>query len=401
MRKITGLVLISILFLLSIVPVVLAQESNRSEKVNLYFFWAEGCPHCSDEKIFLDKLVNEYENLEIHMLEVTNNPKNAELLANVGKELKVDISGVPFTVVGKQYFIGWYNEETTGSSIEDAIHCVLEDSCLDVVGSLITPVTPSHTTEGKDIVPEKISLPILGEVETKNISLPFLSVFMGVLDGFNPCAMWVLLFLISILLGMKDKKRMWILGITFIVVSAAVYFLFMAAWLNLILFLGFIFWVRIMIALVALGGGCYNLREYFINKDSGCKVVGEKKRQKMFERIKRISHEQKFWLALVGIVALAVSVNLVELICSAGLPVVFTQILSMSNLATWQYYSYMLVYIIFFMLDDLFVFFTAMMTLRMTGVTTKYTRMTHLIGGLLMVIIGILLIFKPELLMFG
>jgi hypothetical protein len=175
----------------------------------------------------------------------------------------------------------------------------------------------------------------------------------------------------------------------------------MAAWLNLILFLGFIFWIRLIIALVALGGGGYNLREYFINKDSGCKVVGGEKRQKVFEKLKRITQEQKFWLALGGIMVLAAGVNLVELICSAGLPVIFTQVLALSNLATWQYYSYMLIYIFVFMLDDLFVFFTAMITLQLTGITTKYTRISHLIGGILMVVIGILLIFKPEWLMFG
>jgi len=379
---------------------VLAQE-NVSDKVNVYFFWAEGCPHCANEKPFLESLKQKYSNLEVHSLEITKSKENADLLAKVGRELNADVSGVPFTVVGKQYFIGWYDEKTTGAAIEEAVQSTIKNNFSDIVGSLITHITPNPVKEKEKTIPEKISLPILGEIETKNISLPIFTVIIGTLDGFNPCAMWVLLFLISMLLGMKNRKRMWILGITFIVASAVVYFLFMAAWLNLILFLGFIFWVRLLIALVALAGGSYNLREYFINKDSGCKVAGEEKRQKVLERVKRITHEQKFWLALVGIVILAASVNFVELICSAGLPVIFTQVLALSDLAVWQYYSYMLIYIIFFMLDDLIVFFIAMITLQMTGITTKYTRLSHLIGGILMVIIGILLIFKPELLMFG
>jgi thiol-disulfide isomerase/thioredoxin len=389
---------IILLFLIS--NSVLAQE-NVSDKVNVYFFWAEGCPHCANEKPFLESLKQKYNNLEVHSLEITKSKENADLLAKVGRELNADVSGVPFTVVGKQYFIGWYDEKTTGAAIEEAVQSAIKNNFSDIVGSLITHITPNSVQEKEKTIPEKISLPILGEIETKNISLPIFTVIIGTLDGFNPCAMWILLFLISMLLGMKNRKRMWILGITFIVASAVVYFLFMAAWLNLILFLGFIFWVRLLIALVALAGGSYNLREYFINKDSGCKVTGEEKRQKVFERVKRITHEQKFWLALVGIVILAASVNFVELICSAGLPVIFTQVLALSDLAVWQYYSYMLIYIIFFMLDDLIVFFIAMITLQMTGITTKYTRLSHLIGGILMVIIGILLIFKPELLMFG
>jgi thiol-disulfide isomerase/thioredoxin len=388
------------IILLSLISNFVLAE-NASDKVNVYFFWAEGCPHCANEKPFLESLKQKYSNLEVHSLEVTKSKENADLLVRVGRELNVDVSGVPFTVVGKQYFIGWYDEKTTGKSIEEAVQCALKNACPDIVGSLTTSVTPSLQPKSEITAPEKITLPLLGEIETKNISLPIFTVIIGALDGFNPCAMWVLLFLISMLLHMKDRKRMWILGITFLVASAFVYFLFMAAWLNLILFIGFIFWVRLLIALVALAGGIYNLREYFINKDSGCKIVGEEKRQKVFERVKRITHEQKFWLALVGIVILAASVNLVELICSAGLPVLFTQVLALNNLAVWQYYSYMLIYIFFFMLDDLIVFFIAMITLQLTGITTKYTRFSHLIGGIIMLIVGILLILKPELLMFG
>ena len=105
--------------------------------------------------------------------------------------------------------------------------------------------------------------------------------------------------------------------------------------------------------------------------------------------------------ALAGIIALAVAVNLVELLCSAGLPVVFTQILALNNLPTWQYYAYLILYIFIFILDDLIVFILAMLTLKMTGLGNKYARYSHLIGGAVMVIVGLLLIFKPEWLMFG
>jgi hypothetical protein len=250
-------------------------------------------------------------------------------------------------------------------------------------------------------VPEELDLPLLGTLETKNFSLPVLTIILGGLDGFNPCAMWVLVFLIGLLLGLKDKKRRWLLGIAFIVASAFVYFLFMAAWLNLLLFVGFLVWVRALIGLVALGGGFYNLREYVVNKEGVCKVTGGERRQAIFERLKKVTHKKQLLLALGGIVLLAFAVNLVELVCSAGLPALFTQILALSNLSRWQYYAYMLLYIFIFMLDDLIIFFTAMKTLEITGLGTKYTRVSNLVGGILMSILGLLLILKPELLMFG
>ena len=398
------------IFLVLLVLVVIAKPAFAQEKrANIYFFWGEGCPHCVHEKPFLEELKNKYPEVKVYDFEVWNSADNRKLLIEVGKKLNTNVSAVPFTVIGEKYVSGWLNEQTTGDAIENAVECVLKDGCRDVVGEVLVSQQPQPQKEEpceceeeqKLAIPVKISLPLIGEINTKNLSLPLLTVILGGLDGFNPCAMWTLLFLISLLLGMKDKKRRWILGTAFIVASALVYFLFMAAWLNLLLFVGFIVWVRILIGLVALGGGGYNLKEFFTNKDSGCKVTGDEKRQAVFEKLKNITHQKQFLIALGGIIVLAFAVNLVELICSAGLPVIFTQVLTLSDLPQWQYYLYMLLYIFFFMLDDLFIFFTAMLTLEMTGISTKYSRISHLVGGILMVIMGLLLIFKPELLMFG
>jgi hypothetical protein len=212
--------------------------------------------------------------------------------------------------------------------------------------------------------------------------------------------MWTLLFLISLLLGMENRKRMWILGITFIAASAFVYFLFMAAWLNLLLFIGFIFWVRAVVGGVAIAGGAYNLKKYFSKTPAVCQNAGDPKRQKMFDKLKAVAQKENLYLAVAGIVLLAFAVNLVELLCSAGLPVIFGQILALSDLAAWQYYFYILLYILVFMADDIIIFVMAMITLKMTGLTTKYQNFSHLAGGILMTIIGVLLIFKPEWLMF-
>ena len=208
--------------------------------------------------------------------------------------------------------------------------------------------------------------------------------------------MWVLIFLIGLLLGMDNRRRMWTLGTVFIVASGVVYFIFMAAWLNLILFLGFIIWVRVVIGFIALLSGAYNVREYYINKSGACKVTGSERRQKIFAKLKDLTHKKKFWLALGGIILLAFAVNLVELICSAGLPAIYTQVLTLTNLPKWQYYLYLLLYIFIFMLDDLIVFIIAMVTLKVTGISGKYSRYSSLVGGIIMIIVGALLILRPE-----
>lgn len=385
--------------------------ANAAEPVNAYFFYGEGCPHCAKERDFLfGEMKREYPNLKIHPFEVYYDYDGAYALQTVSEKLGVNVGGVPFLVVGDRAFVG-YAEGTLSESIRARIAECSVRSCPD---SLAFIADPHETGEGTAEATEKYPvrneipqdeglfvLPLLGEINPADFSLPILTVIMGILDGFNPCAMWVLLFLISLLIGMENRKRMWLLGTAFIAASAAVYFMFMSAWLNVIVFLGFISWVRIMIGIVALAGGIYAIREYITNKGSGCKVVGEERRMKTFEKMRAAVGQKSLFLALGGILALAFAVNLVELVCSAGLPAVYTQVLALNDVPSAQHYLYIALYVLFFMIDDLFVFFAAMITLTATGITTKYTRFSRIVGGMLMFAIGILLIFKPEWLMFG
>jgi len=327
---------------------------------------------------------------------------------------------VPILIIGGDAIVGYRSDEVTGQKIIDKINEFSEFGCNDLVAPILglSPainqcVYGCDLNDGEckndcdcsaDVVKEeaeKINLPIFGEIDQKNISLPVLTILIGGLDGFNPCAMWVLLFLISLLLGMEGRKKMWIFGSVFILSSGAVYFLFLSAWLNLFLFIGFIFWIRLIIAIVALGSGSYHLSEYFKNKKGVCHVTANEDRRKTFDKLKEIINRKNFWFALGGIVLLAAAVNLIELVCSAGFPAVYTQILTLADLPTWQYYSYLFLYVFIFMLDDLFIFVLAMVTLRMQGISSKYTRYSNLIGGILMLIIGLLLLFKPGWLMFG
>ena len=400
---------------------ILIQPAIAQDKIDIYFFYGNGCPHCADEEKFLAKLQKDNKNIEIHDYEVWNNRENANLMAEVDKKMNLSLSGVPLAIIGDIAIKGYYNEAVTGKKIKDAIEYNTLNGCEDTVASILgTDNIIEQCTHHCDIgdnecrhdcgcstdkqkvssTLENINIPIFGEVDIKNISLPALTFLVAALDGFNPCAMWVLLFLISLLLGMEDRKKMWILGSAFIFSSGLVYFLFLSAWLNLFLFLGFVIWLRLIVGSVALGSGWYHLKTYWSNRDGSCQVINEDKRRKVFGRLKEIISNKNFLLSLVGIMLLAAVVNLVELVCSAGLPAVYTQVLTLANLPTWQYYAYLVFYIFIFTLDDLLIFVIAMTTLRLKGISSKYTRWSSLVGGILMLIIGVLLIFKPGWLMF-
>ena len=423
MKKILKFLIVFAVFLL--LPV----SAKADEKViNIHLFYGNGCPHCAAEEEFLSDYLKDRTDVKLYKYEVWYDSNNQELLSKVQKEMgTTNKNGVPFTVIGKKTIVG-YADGVTDEQIKDAINYYLNNDYRDYAGEITGKVKKTEVkedttkdesktedkkenkiekaddTKDSDQTDENVTVPVLGKINAKKVSLPILAVVLGFVDGFNPCAMWILIFLITMLFNMKDRKKMWILGLTFILTSGIVYLMFMLAWLNLATFISKIAFIRLLIAVIALVVGLINVYKYIDSlkkKDEGCDVVDKKDRKKIMEKIISITHEKKFIIALLGIMVLAASVNIIELMCSIGIPLLFTQILAMNNLSTFSYMIYMFIYIFFFLIDDLVIFVISMVTLKVTGLSTKYTKYSHLIGGIIMLIIGLLLIIKPELLMFN
>lgn len=244
---------------------------------------------------------------------------------------------------------------------------------------------------------------LFGVVSLKDVSLPIFTIILGAVDGFNPCAMWILIFLITMMFSVHDRKKMWILGLTFIFTSGFVYLCFMLSWLSLASFLSSVVLIRFLIACFAVLFGMVNIYRYIksLNSDVGCDVTNKKKRLKIMERIKKIVNEKSFLFSILGIMLLAFSVNLIELLCSLGIPVMFTNVLAMNDLSTLEYVIYIGLYLLFFLIDDIVIFVIAMKTLKIKGISNRYTKYSHLIGGIIMLLLGILMVIKPEWLMFN
>jgi cadmium resistance protein CadD (predicted permease) len=219
-----------------------------------------------------------------------------------------------------------------------------------------------------------------------------LAIILGLVDGFNPCAMWVLVYLISVVATLRDRKRIWLICGSFVLASGVLYFLFMTAWLNAFLFIGYVKAVTIVIGLVALGGGAWQIREVIETKGAiVCEVTGEESRKKTMTKVQEIVSSPLTFGILAGIIALAFTVNAVEFVCSAAIPAVFTQVLALSNLSTFQYYGYILLYVFFFMLDDLIIFSTAAFALT-SSLGDRYAKYSRPVGATILIILGILLL---------
>ena len=387
-KRIITLILFAVLLLLPNTTLALADDYEdrvapiadieiEENKINLYLFHGAECPHCEEEREWLDKIKDDYKDyLNVYYFEVWRNEDNNSLMNEIKKEFDVTREGVPLTIIGSEYYVGY--SKTTGSLMKNKIkeYAQLENN------------------------PNEVKIPIIGNVNIKSVSIPLVALILGFIDGFNPCAMWILLFLINMLFGMKDKKKAWILGLTFLFVSAFVYFLSMIG-INFVLDVATINWMKIAIAIFILLAGIYNLRKYFRQRkeSAGCEIVDDKKRKKIITKMKKIMDSKSFIISLVGIIILAASVNLIELACSLGFPLIFTEMLSINNIVGITKIIYLLIYIFFYMIDDIVVFSVSMITVEATGITNKYNKLCTLVSAIIMIIMGLLLIFKPEWLM--
>lgn len=371
------------IFILGLVAGVFAFNAvfAQSGKTQIDFFYSSTCPYCSQEKVFLQGLQEKHPDIQINQYEVTRSSENQSKLKDFYAKYNVpeqEQGFVPVTFTTLKYFVG-FNE-----SISKDIESCLE-TCLSGGGTATS---------------QRFKVPLLGEIDAQKISLPVLTAVLGTLDGFNPCAMWVLVVLISMLLAAKSRKKIALVGGIFIFIEGLLYFLFMAAWLNALLLMSFVAATRILIGVFGIAFGVWRIRDFITWKPGVCKVVDEKSEGKILQRIKNILKPSALPVTVLGVVVLAVGVNLVEFFCSAGFPVIYTRILAAQGIGTLQYYLYLAFYNLFYMLDDLIVFGFAFFTLSRFNFSDKYNRYSTLVAGVLILILGALLIFKPELLVF-
>ncbi len=371
--------ILGLLLLLMVVP-VLAEES-----ITLSLFYGDGCPHCAAEKVFLDKLVDsgKYPNLEIEYFEIYNDAENRELFAQRANQSSVKVQGVPTTFIKDEVIVGYHTDESTGQKIVNAIEACIAEECEEAI--------PDDDTCIADV-------PIFGEVNLCTASLPALTITLGAFDGFNPCAFFVLLFLLSILIHAKSRSRMLIVGITFVIFSGLIYFMFMAAWFHFFLIAGNKWLITAIAGLVSVIIALVNIKDFFFFKKGISLTLSDKSKKKLFSRMRGVIASPSLGKMILAAVALAIFANLYELLCTVGLPMVFTRALTLRELPQISYYLYLVLYNVVYVIP-LFVivmFFTV--TLGAKKLSIEQGQTLKLMSGLMMLGLGSVLLFNPELL---
>jgi len=363
-------------------------QGDTDAALTIHFFYAQGCHFCAAQHAFNTQLEEEFPEIIIvsHDIGIPEETRLLQIMLQNQSIGAYGVIGVPVTFVGNTMFVGFDNE-TKAQTIRQAV--IDELAGKEVSGEVIFDNSQ---------VLSHFKVPFIGIVDISAYSLPALAAVLGLVDGFNPCAMWVLVYLISLVMGLQDKKRVWLIVGTFVFASGVLYFLFMTAWLNAFLFFGYVRAITIIVGLVGLGGGILSIKEYMETKgEMTCKITDSKGKKKIMDQAKKLVIAPLTIATFVGIVVLAFVVNSVEFLCSAAIPAIFTQVLALKNLAWWEYYGYILLYDFFFMLDDLLIFGLAAFTF--SGATgQQYAKYCKIIGGVILLVLGLMLLFAPGML---
>ncbi len=404
MKKILIFPFILFLFLL---PFLLPKINAQTHKQQVIVFTRENCVHCQTEEKFLDSLVKKRQDVSVtkYQLEKTGDRKLWEDFTTRLKIPKV----APITVVGEDYLIGFDKAETTGKEITELIDTAKKNNLATnlnkvkiVNGHVKSENCPGGTEPcSVDETPQSysVTLPFLGKIDTRNYPLFILSALLGFVDGFNPCAMWVLITFLIILIEVGDRKKMFAFAGTFILAEAIMYSLILTLWYKTWDFVKLDAVVTPIVGIVSIIGGFFFLREWR-KKEIECKVTNLEQRQKTRQKIQELAIAKFSIYTFIAILAIAFSVNIIEFACSVGIPQAFTKILELNRLSFLQTAGHITTYIFFYMIDDLVVFAVALYGAEKLALTTKYSKYSNLIGGILMIMIGLLLIFKPDLLLF-
>ncbi len=368
-------------------PAWVTTDADGAIRVHLYFFWSKKCPHCIRARPFVTSLEKKYVWLEVHAHELSEQRGNVERYVAMAAVLGQQARSVPAFLACGRMLVGYDEAATTGRDIEQLLQ-----QCYQLARQEPLPGREAAPAVG----PPPLRVPWLGEIGPQSLSLPVLTVILAGLDSFNPCAFFVLLFLLSLLVHARSRARMLTIGITFVSVSGLVYFLFMAAWLSLFMVIGELWWVTVAAGLLAVGLGSLNIKDYFLFKRGVTLSIPDSAKPGLYQRTRALLNAERLPTLLVGTMALAIAANSYELLCTAGFPMVFTRILTLSELSAPAYYLYLLLYNIVYVVPLLLIVTVFALTMGSRKLRESEGRLLKLLSGVMMLELGLILLVAPQ-----
>ena len=390
--------------------------NSQVKKVKIEYFGRKDCKNCANLEKFLKELSTKRDDFEYVEHKIDESKEEKVFFDETASKLKL-VKGTPIIYIDGHIIQGFNTADTTGKEIENLINSgKTKDKILTLKEYVESGQTGNVSNNGAvctgDTVCEVpgltkgaenqvlVNIPIINKtVDLTNYSLLTMSIILGTIDGFNPCAMWVLVLFLTALIAVGNKVKMFRVAGLFILAEAVMYFFILNAWIYAWDFVGLDKWVTPLVGIVGIIGGIFFIRNYLKKGDTlECEVTDFEQRAKISKKIKDIANKPFTLLTALAIIGLALSVNVIEFACSVGIPQTYTKILQINEVPFWTRQFYTFIYIIGYMIDDIIVFGFALMSVNKLQLTTKYSKWVNLFGGILMIILGLIMLIKPSLL---
>ena len=380
MRKWLCVLILSWLpFLAGAAEPVWTEPAASGVQVHLYLFWSKNCPHCLEARPRLLDLAARNAWVRLQDFELSEHRGNVERFVALAKQVGGEARAVPTLIYCGRMEVGLDSSDAGMAKLLGRLQ-----ACRALHGTAADSGTAS------------LRLPLLGEIDPARLSLPLLTVLIAGMDAFNPCAFFVLLFLLSLLVHQSDRWRMALIGGVFVAFSGLMYFAFMAAWLNLFLVLGSLPWVTGAAGLLALLMGAVNVKDFARFRQGVSLSISDSGKATIFQRARHLLVAESLPAMLAATVVLAVSANFYELLCTAGFPMVFTRLLTLQGGGAAQHYLYLALYNVIYVLPLLAIVIAFVRTMGARKLSEREGRLLKLLSGLMMLGLGALLLLAPD-----
>jgi len=368
-----GLALAGIILALALTPWPAAwpnADAAEDTPVYLYFFWSQRCPHCLEARPVVLELAASRPWLKLHDLEVLGNLENRRLFVDMAEALGDRAEAVPAFIFCDRMWTGF--DAQTGDALAEALR-----QCRDGGEIRRAPVEMDRpSTAPQD-------------------SLWLTTLMLAGMDAFNPCAFFVLLFLLSLLIHTHDRRRMALIGGLFVVTSGVVYFVFMSAWLNLFLWLTELSWLTRIAGLLAFIIGILNLKDSWRPELGPTLSLSEGQKAALGSRMGDLLRRQSTPALVAGTLTLAITANSYEFLCTAGFPMVYTRLLTLRDLSPAQHYAWLALYNLIYILPLMLILAAFIVTLGRRRLRSGEGQVLKLMAGFMMLGLGGLLLIAP------
>jgi cytochrome c biogenesis protein CcdA/glutaredoxin len=361
-------------------PVAAAAASeDGSAPVTLVLFHGDGCPHCAAEREFLQELAGRHPDLVIEQYEVWYDEANRAKLDETAERLGFEATGVPVTVIGERVWIGF--DDAKAEAIEQTVEAALAGDS--------KALEPTASTS--------MEVPFLGTVDLGGTSLLVSTLVIGFVDGVNPCSLWVLSVLLAIVLHSGSRGRVILVGSTFLFVTTAMYALYIVGFYSALDYVGEMVWIRLGLAAIAITFGVLQLKDGLYPGHGPSLSISAEHKPGLYKKMRGVAAADRGLPAVIaGTVALAVGVSLLETPCTAGLPLLWTGLLSEQGVSTGAAAGLFAIYMTVFLLDELIVFAVAVFTLRAAKLQERHGRLLKLIAGSVLLTLGVTMLVAPQ-----